>query len=186
MACNTISGAFTGNTCKNGMGGIKTLWIADADTMDSTVDTANSAYTCTSFRNDSETSGAMAEARFWKFELPIDIGDAVEDVNADPKLGTSFVAQTLNATLLGLAKEYSKELSGMMKGKQAVIAELYNGMYIIYGVENGLDLTGGGSRTGTEAASLQGYELTWTGTERDYAPFVVSPTTTDPDFITIA
>ena len=33
-------------------------------------------------------------------------------------------------------------------------------------------MTGGGSRTGAEAASLQGYEITWTGKERDYAPFV--------------
>ena len=180
MSCYTITGAFTGNTCKNGMGGIKTLWISDADNITSTIDETAGNYTCTSFKNDG------AEAKFWKFELPIDIGDAVEDVNADPKLGTSFVAQTLNATLLGLAKEYSKELSGMMKGKQALIAELYNGTYILYGVKNGLDLTGGGSRTGTEAASLQGYELTWTGVERDYAPFVVSPITTDPTFIKVA
>ena len=175
MGCYTITGAFTGSTCKNNMGGIKTLWVADADDITSNVTADN---VCDSFKNEG------TDAKFWKFELPIDIGDAVEDANADPKLGTSFVAQAINATLLGLSKDYSKELSGMMKGKQAIIAELYNGTYILYGVMNGLDLTGGGSRTGAEAASLQGYELNWTGKERDYAPFVESPTVS-ADYITV-
>lgn len=182
MNCLNIKGSFTGGTCKNTMGGIKTYWIgAYNETVVTTLDAEDQVA--------ESVIDSVGDVKFWKFTLPVDIGDAVEDVNADPKLGTSFVAQTLNATLLGLAKEYSKELSDMMKGKQILIAELYDGAYVLYGAFNALDLTGGGSRTGTEAASLQGYELTWTGTERNYAPFVEAPTLgNDPtggDFITV-
>ena len=64
----------------------------------------------------------------------------------------------------------------MFRGKQRILAELYDGEFILYGAENGLDITGGGSRTGAEAASLQGYEMTFTGKEKDYAPFAASVT----------
>jgi len=151
------------------MGGVKTLWVGAYEediqiTLDATTGEVEKVKT------------SAGDVKFYKFQLPIDIGDAVEDVNADPKLGTSFVAQTINGTLLGLSQAYSKELSGMMKGKQVIVTELYDSSFILYGAYNGLDMTGGGSRTGAEAASLQGYELTWTGKERDYAPFAEAVT----------
>ena len=146
------------------MGGLKNLWIADYDDTDVVTSTAGEVTKVID-------SAGSALVEFWKFPLPIDLGDAVEDVTSDPKLGTAFVTQTINGTLLGLSKEASVQLSSMFRGKQRVLAELYDGSYILYGALNGLDITGGGSRTGAEAASLQGYELTFTGKEVDYAPF---------------
>ena len=166
--CASITGPFAGKGfCKNNIGGIKTLWIADYD--DTDVVTVNNGEV-------SKVANGSSDVEFFKFPLPIDLGDAVEDVTADPKLGTAFVTQTINGTLLGLAKEASVQLSQMFKGKQRVIAELYDGSHILYGEQNGLDITGGGSRTGAEAASLQGYEVTFTGKELNYAPFAVSVT----------
>lgn len=160
MGCDYAGKVFGSSSCKDAMGGIKTLWIQQYDSAVIPVDAA--------------TNIATVSGDFYKFSLPIDIGDAVEDVNADPKLGTAFFAQTLNGTVLGLSALDSLALTKMARTKQRVIAELYNGDFILYGVQNGLDMTGGGSRTGAEAASLQGYELTWTGKERDYAPFVTT------------
>ena len=168
--CLNIKQAFPGGGCKSGLSGIKNLWIgAFGD-----VATVAPAYPARIGDIDDSLGGPI---HFWKFPLPIDLGDATEEVTADPKLGTSFVALTLNGTLLGIDHDESVELSDIMKGKQIIVAELYNtdsngdAKYAIYGETNGLDLTGGGSRTGAEAASLQGYELTWTGTERNYARF---------------
>ena len=160
MSCNYTGKVFGGSGCKNNVAGIKNLWIQE--------------YDGTTISVDGPTNIATVTGDFFKFSLPIDIGDAVEDVNADPKLGTAFFAQTLNGTVLGLNALDSKSLSEMAKSKQRIIAELYNGDFILYGAQNGLDMTGGGSRTGAESASLQGYEITWTGKERDYAPFVTA------------
>ena len=163
--CASITGAFAGKGfCKNNMGGIKNLWIADYDDTD-TVTVSSGEVTKVADAADT------TKVEFFKFPLPIDLGDAVEDVTADPKLGTAFVTQTINGTLLGLSKEASVQLSTMYRGKQRVLAELYDGSYILYGAKNGVDITGGGSRTGAEASSLQGYEMTFTGKEREYAPF---------------
>lgn len=176
--CSSISGAFTGaGFCKTNMGGIKNLWVADYDDTDIVTITSGDV---TDVTDEAGTLGTS----FYKFPLPIDLGDAVEDVTADPKLGTAFVTQTINGTLLGLSKEASVQLSTMFKGKQRVVAELYNGEYILYGAMNGVDITGGGSRTGAEAASLQGYELTFSGKEVDYAPFA-STATVSGDILTI-
>lgn len=171
------------------MAGVKRLWIGDytegvklAATNDMITDIKN-------------TLSSPAQVTFWEFNLPIDIGNVDENTSADPKLGTSFVDISINGTVLGLDQDASDEITSMMRGKQVIIAELYNldandkPLYILYGAQNGLDLSGGGSRSGTEASSLQGYELSWVGKERDYASFIdpakvvfgdATPTTT-PD-----
>jgi hypothetical protein len=182
MSCLNITQAFVGNTCKNGFGGIKNLWIGAFE--HNTVVELNANNVAKSVKTNN------VDVKFFKFTLPVDIGDAVEEASADPKLGTSFVELTINGTLLGLTTEYSAELSNMMRGKQIILAELYTKtevsdgaggtkevpVFVLYGFANGVDMTGGGSRTGAEAASLQGYELTWTGKERSYAPFVENVT----------
>ena len=174
MGCGAIYGAFKGNTCKTGMSGIKTLWVGDStEGVDVTFDSGDGLITAVENEITVPTS-----VSFYEFQLPIDIGDAEENVSADAKLGTSFVDITMNGTVLGLDQVASDEITEIMRGKQVIIAELYNldendkPIFILYGEENGLDMTGGGSRSGAEAASLQGYELTWTGKERDYARFV--------------
>jgi len=178
MGCLNITKAFVGSTCKNNMAGIKTLWVGPEES----IKNIEPAYP-----NDGSDPGMIVKvddgngaspvlAKFYRFPLPIDIGDFVEDATADPKIGTSFVNITINGTILGLEHASSGELSKMIQGKQAIIAELYDGKYVYLGEANFLDITGGGSRSGAEAASLQGYEMTWTGKEPHYARFVDSAT----------
>jgi len=158
--CVSITKAFEGNGyCKSNMGGVKNLWIADYDGTDGGITVTAGAVT------------AMT-GTYYQFPLPIDLGDVVEDVTADPKLGTAFVTQTINGTLLGLSAVASVQLTDMFRGKQRILAELYDGQFMLLGEKNGVDITGGGSRTGAEAASLQGYELTFTGKEVAYGPFL--------------
>lgn len=146
------------------------MWVANFDEGFDATETNN---IITDINDDAGT-----DLTFYKFELPVDLGDAVEEISADPKLGTSFVTLTINGSIIGLTASTSKIVNDMMKSKQRLIAELYNiddsgeTLYVLYGEQNGVDMTAGGSRTGAEGASLQGYEITWTGQERDYAAFV--------------
>jgi len=172
-----------GSVCKSGMAGIKTLWIAGYDSDHSKITPFGADDATKGFRKNA-IKAVDAGIKFYKFDLPIDLGDFEENANVDAKLGTSFVDQTINGTVLGLDRKSAKQLSLMMKDKQFVIAELYNKetlptegstddqqyhKFFLLGEMNGLDMTGGGSRTGAEASSLQGYEITWTGKERRYA-----------------
>lgn len=185
MSCIGLTQALGGAACKTGMAGIKTLWVAGYDSDHSKIENFGADDPLTDFRKYTIKS-IDATIEFYKFELPIDLGDFNEDASVDAKLGTSFVDQSINGTVLGLDRTSSKQLSMMMKDKQFVIAELYNtedlkteagttddaqsySKFFLLGEMNGLDMTGGGSRTGAEAASLQGYEITWTGKERRYA-----------------
>ena len=197
--CINISKAFSGKTCKNGMGGVKNLWIGAREDIVSVEPAYPKPLTTASVVAKVDYIEAVPEAgvgvdselsKFYKFPLPVDLGDYVEDASADPKLGTSFVSQTINGTLLGVDHSTSVELSKIVQGKQMLIAELYTEydadqdltvptntadmrpVYVLLGEENFMDLTSGGSRSGTESASLQGYELTWTGIEMHYARFL--------------
>ena len=161
-----------------------------SETAGSEVHSVDADYTSGATFAGDVTAGDLVvygNTKFWKFPLPIDLGDYVEDVTADPKLGVSFVTITINGTLLGLDHDASAELSKIMQGKQMLVAELYTTVnvgtvetpnmkpvYVLLGESNAMDLTSGGSRSGAEAASLQGYELTWTGVEPHYARFLDS------------
>lgn len=116
---------------------------------------------------------------FVEFPLPIDLGDATEEMVSDAKLGISYVDITINGTLIGLTDDSVTELNLLLKSRQEIYVELYNGKFILYGDFDGLDVTAGGSRTGTEAASLQGYEVTWTGRAKALAAVLdVAPSAT--------
>jgi len=154
--------------CKSGQSGIKTLWVG-------AFDDANDVIPKYPDRVYDVLDSTGQPLKFYKFPLPIDIGNFEENVTADATLGTSFVEITINGTVLGLDHDDAVELSKMAKAKQLIVAELYNTeingkpQYILLGEVNGLDMTGGGSRSGDAAASLQGYEVTWTGKELNYA-----------------
>ena len=75
---------------------------------------------------DVEEVEATTPTIFYKFPLPVDLGDYTEEITSDPKMGTAFVIQTINGTLTEVSHESSKEITRIMRGKQVVIAELYN------------------------------------------------------------
>ena len=175
MGCTGISSGFTSGNCKSGMSGVKALWIANySEQGDATPDYATRGLVT----DIDDNAGSPAPLKFYQFPLPIDIGSFTEEGVSDPKLGTSFVTVTINGTVLELSGTNSELLNELLISKQVIIAELYNKdsagkpKYMYLGEQNGVDITGGGSRSGEEASSLQGYEITFTGKESKYARFV--------------
>ena len=176
MGCTGISNGFTGGgACKSGMSGIKNIWIANqSEQGDATPDYATRGIVT----DIEDNAGTPAPLKFYQFPLPIDIGSFTEDGVSDPKLGTSFVTVVINGTVLELSSENSELLNDLLVSQQVIIAELYNvdsngkPLYMYLGEQNGVDITAGGSRSGEESSSLQGYEVTFTGKESKYARFV--------------
>ena len=158
MGCDYTGKAFTSSNCKTNFAGVKKFWHRQYATA------------------IMATAGIVANAGagWLEFQLPVDTGDAVEDMEVNVQQGVSAVNQTVTAASPGLSNEDQIALSQMMRTKQHLIAELYNGTYVLYGAGNGMDITAGGSRTGAASSDLQGYEITWTGKEKDYAYFVTT------------
>ena len=66
------------------------------------------------------------------------------------------------------------EILLLAKNRLAVIAVDNQGDKWFLGVSYGLDLTGGGSATGTAFGDRSGYTLTFTGNEKELAPKVTA------------
>ena len=190
MGCTGISKGFTGQNCKNSMSGIKSLWIANVNEQGAATPTYETGGIVTAINDNQATPAAL---KFYQFPLPIDIGSFTEEGVSDQKTGTSSVTVTINGTVLELSQDNSELLNALLVNRQLVIAELYNeddngnAKYLYFGEQNGLDITAGGSRSGEEASSLQGYEVTFTGKEFKYARFVDGANvSTSNDYLTVA
>ena len=164
MACDITSGRL--EPCKNSLGGNKAAYfinfLADAFTVS----------------NGEATAIDAGVTEVFKYELRAD-GNALEQaIVSDFNSGTTVVTQTLNLALKKLDKETNNELKLMAHGRPIIVVQDRNDNYHLVGRSEGNDVTGGSSLTGGAKADFNGYNLTFTATEGDYAPLLDSSTVT--------
>ncbi len=160
MACDLTLGRK--EPCKDVVGGIKNLYFVDFGDL-GTVTLTNDEIT-----NMTGTSGALT-AR--KYELKGN-SSLEQTVNSSRENGTTFYEQTLNVTLKKLSKADNKELKLMAYGRPHIAVEDYNGNFMMVGLVNGADVSGGTVVTGAAMGDLSGYTLTLTGMETTPANFM--------------
>lgn len=112
--------------------------------------------------------------KFYKYELVKESSNFAEAVNTNVQNGTVFYTQTLEVILNKLQVNTRNEILLLAKNRLAVIATDNQGENWFLGVAYGLDLTGGGSATGTAFGDRSGYTLTFTGNEKELAPKVTA------------
>jgi hypothetical protein len=162
MACDLTLGRK--EPCKDVVGGIKNVYFVDYGDL-GTVTLTNDEIT-----NLTGTSGALT---CYKYELKGN-SSLEQTVNASRENGTVFYEQTLNLTLKKLSKEDNKELKLLAYGRPHVAVEDYNGNFMMVGLENGADVSGGTIVTGAAMGDLSGYTLTLTGMEKRPANFMAN------------
>lgn len=145
--------------CKDSIGGIKTLWFAAVEDIASWT---GSAGTYSAVTMD---SGKY----FWKYDLVKESSNFAEAVNTNVQNGTVFYAQTLEIILNKLQVNTRNEILLLAKNRLVAIVVDNNDEAWILGKDNGLDITGGGSATGTAFGDRNGYTLTFTGNEKELA-----------------
>lgn len=108
------------------------------------------------------------------YEWLVDIGQAgaTSTFTGDRTAGTFFYSQEITATLTKLTKQDRQSIYNMSGGRPAVIVETRNGEYLLFGIVNGMALTGGTATSGTASADTNGYTLTLTSEEPKDAYFV--------------
>lgn len=157
MAC-ALTQSYTLD-CKDSIGGLKAVWFAAVEDIASWT---GSAGTYTAVTMD---SGKY----FWKYDLVKESSNFAEAVNTNVQNGTVFYAQTLEIILNKLQVNTRNEILLLAKNRLVALVQDNNGKTWVLGEVNGLDLTGGGSATGTAFGDRNGYTLTFTGNEKEMA-----------------
>ena len=160
MACALTQGYTL--DCKDSIGGLTTVYFAPWEDL-ATVTQASGVVT---------TLTMDATKVFYKYDLVKESSNFAEAVNTNVQNGTVFYTQTLEIILNKLQVNTRNEILLLAKNRLAVIAVDNQGDKWFLGVSYGLDLTGGGSATGTAFGDRSGYTLTFTGNEKELAPKV--------------
>lgn len=162
MACALTQGYTL--DCKDSIGGLTTVYFAPWEDL-ATVTIASGVVT---------TLTMDATKVFYKYDLVKESSNFAEAVNTNVQNGTVFYTQTLEVILNKLQVNTRNEILLLAKNRLAVIAVDNQGDKWFLGVSYGLDLTGGGSATGTAFGDRSGYTLTFTGNEKELAPKVTA------------
>jgi hypothetical protein len=157
MAC-ALTQSYTLD-CKDSIGGLKAVWFAAIEDIDTWT---GSAGTYTAVTMD-------AGKYFWKYDLVKESSNFAEAVNTNVQNGTVFYAQTLEIILNKLQVNTRNEILLLAKNRLVALVQDNNDKTWVLGYDNGLDITGGGSATGTAFGDRNGYTLTFTGNEKELA-----------------
>lgn len=157
MACALTQGYSL--DCRDSAGGIKSVYFIAIDNV-SGVTSSNGTITAIAKANN---------ARFWKYNLTRATGSAMEEFNDSVENGTSFNRQTLTIILNKMQAATRNEIALLAQNRLLAVVEDRNSKYWYYGKDNGLMREGGSAQTGTAMGDRNGYELIFTGDEKDMA-----------------
>jgi hypothetical protein len=143
--------------CKDSLGGIKNVYFAPYEDLATVTIVAGVVTVLT----------MDATKVFYKYDLVKESSNFAEAVNTNVQNGTVFYAQTLEIILNKLQVNTRNEIVLLAKNRLAVIVTDQQGENWFLGITNGLDLTGGGSASGTAFGDRSGYTLTFTGNEKE-------------------
>jgi len=157
MSCDFIS---TGRAlpCKDSVGGIKAVIFVPNDASNKIVVSGT----------DSTTGGIQSivasVAGAFKYELK-GTSSLEQTITASADNGTVFYEQTLNLTLPKLSALDTKEIKLLAAQRPQIIVQDYNSNYLVVGLENGADVSGGTIVTGGAMGDMSGYTLVFSAME---------------------
>lgn len=159
MACDLTSGRAW--QCNEQIGGIKAVYFANYGGL----------------TGATVTNGAIANTgaiSLYKYALEEYTGNLSEAITVGEGTGTLFFEQTLTLQLTKLQASDVDEMKLLAVGRPHVIVQDNNDNYLLLGKDKGVRLTAGTKQTGTAGNELSGYNLTFTGREKESAPFFTS------------
>ena len=170
MAC-TLTLAGRGIACKDALGGVKRIYIAEWS--DGIWEDIASG----------EVAGSTAAITFYTYDMTKGSGSLTQTVTSDIAAGTIFYDQAVSVTFTKLAAADITELQNVSKGRMAVMVEDNNGNWFVVGHKHGVEVSGGSVQTGTAVGDQNGFTLEFNAQEVAPAPFLAltngEPTDTD-------
>lgn len=156
MSCDITKGKIE-LACKNGISGIKAIYLANYDDYSFVTESVSSGHTLTDL-------GTLSTV--FKYELKNAGNTFDQNITSNRDNGTTFFEQVLNFILTRLSKEMEFQIKMMAWGRPQVFVELNSGQIFLMGKDRGCEITGKSGVGGT-LDSLNGYTLTATGMEKE-------------------
>lgn len=157
MACATTAGFQI--SCKEGIGGIKAIYLGAYSTF------ANTA----TIDGTTNMVTALATGSVYEFELPKHTGSFTEEGTISIENGTVFYTQTIVANFHGMSAARSLQLQNIAKGRNVLFVQDNNNNIWMCGYKDGVEVTAFTTQSGTAKGDLNGYTITFTGEEKDKA-----------------
>lgn len=155
MSCAIIAGYSIG--CRDGVGGIDAIFFAEF--ADMTVVEASGTVT-----GITKATGK----RFWKFEIPTkSTANATSNPVGSTENGTLFFEQSLDFPVNKRDATTRNIVTTLAKNKVIAVTKDKDGVYRMYGKNNGLYLGQSTGQTGAAAGDANGYVLKMEGQEKD-------------------
>ena len=157
MACNFI-GAGRALACKDSVGGIKAVIFVPNDSSNKII--------ADTFDGDTGAIDLLSAdvAGSFKYELK-GTSSLEETITSSADNGTVFYEQALNLTLPKLSATDTKEIKLLAASRPQIIVQDYNDNYVVVGLANGADVSGGTIVPGTAMGDMSGYTLVFSGME---------------------
>lgn len=158
MACAITSGYAIG--CRDSIGGASAYWIMEQSNLSSVAEASGVVTGLT------KATGK----RYWKFNIPRATGSSTDTGTGSVENGSLFFTHEVKFPLNRRDADVRNTLIVLAKNNGLSIVEKdANGSYWLYGRENGLDLLASVGGSGTAPGDRNGWDLTFTGTEKEPA-----------------
>tara|TARA_R110002167_G_scaffold47475_2_gene140575 strand:- start:10 stop:573 length:564 start_codon:yes stop_codon:yes gene_type:complete len=161
MPCTLSSGRLL--QCKDKIGGIKTIFIANHDlfTTGVVIDP-----TIPSSGEISALPSITPALTVYRYELSQGVGDFIETITSSVENGTVFWEQVVNISLMQLTAADRLELQNVAQTRLALFVLDNNDNIWMVGQYDSAELTAGTAATGTAKGDANGYTLTFTASEK--------------------
>lgn len=140
--------------CKDSVGGIKNVWLAD---WNAAAPSVSSQRYIASIRTG---SAAPYTYIFKLYRFRVGNGAMNSTLNADEANGTVYVQTDLNMKFTKLTEDGRKEVAEILRGNVAAIVETNTGEFYGLGAEHPLTFTSGTAQTGAAMGDFAGYDIT--------------------------
>ena len=156
MACDIANGRL--EVCKDAVGGIDAIYF---------INYGDYAYpTDVTYVTGTDTIEAVANVTsLYKYELK-GTNSFDQVITSSRENGTSFVEQTLSVILKKQDAATHKNVKLLSYGRPNVVIKNRNNQFFLAGLEHGMELTTANVANGTAMGDLNGYTLTFVGTEK--------------------
>jgi len=159
MACDISAGRL--EPCKDSVGGLKAVYFVNYDAdiyADATI-------------TSGEITGFGSAITLYKYDLK-GANNSFDETNENSRdNGTSFWTQTGTLVLKKQDLATQSQLKLLAYGRPLVVVEDYNGNFRMAGFENGAEVVVN-TASGAAMGDLNGYNITFTATEKEPASFI--------------
>jgi len=172
MSCDISKGKAI-LACKDNVGGLKAIYLANYDDYGFTINAGSTAGNVLSGLGALGATGSEV----YKYELKNTGNTFTEEITSNRDAGTTSFKQSLNFVTSKLSAEMHFQIKMMAWGRPIIFVESNSGLVFIMGMENGCEVTGKAEIQGA-LTGMNGYTMTATAEEKDSIYYLDSTSVT--------